>query len=95
MLPYKSLWQPFTAYYALVGCFIMTFVGGYPVFLKGAWDVPTFLFSYTMVAVFPVLFVGWKLVNKTRWLRADEVDLRKDLDEIEHYQDNFVPETPK
>lgn len=45
-LPYKGpLPQPFAAWYALVGCFIMTFVGGYTVFLPGSWDVPTFLFS--------------------------------------------------
>jgi amino acid permease len=34
-LPHKSFWQPFSAYYALTGCFIMTFVGGYTVFLPG------------------------------------------------------------
>lgn len=34
-LPHKSFWQPFCAYYALTGCFIMTFVGGYTVFLPG------------------------------------------------------------
>lgn len=35
LLPHKSFWQPFSAWYALVGCFIMTFVSGYTVFLKG------------------------------------------------------------
>jgi amino acid transporter len=34
-LPHKSVWQPFSAYYALTGCFIMTFIGGYTVFLPG------------------------------------------------------------
>lgn len=50
-LPYKGFWQPFAAYYGLTGTFIMTFVGGYPVFLKGYWDVPTFLFSYVPVFI--------------------------------------------
>lgn len=45
-LPYKGpLPQPFAAWFALVCTFIMTFVGGYTVFLPGQWDVPTFLFS--------------------------------------------------
>lgn len=45
-LPYKGpLPQPFAAWYGLVGCFIMTFVGGYTVFLPGNWSVPDFLFS--------------------------------------------------
>lgn len=44
-LPYKGFLQPYAAYYGLVGTFIMAFVGGYTVFLKGNWDIPTFLFS--------------------------------------------------
>jgi amino acid transporter len=34
-LPHKSFWQPFSAYYALTEFFIMTFGGGYTVFLPG------------------------------------------------------------
>jgi amino acid transporter len=44
-LPYTGILQPYAAYYALVTTFIMTFVGGYTVFLPGNWDVPSFLFS--------------------------------------------------
>lgn len=94
-LPFKGWGQPYIAWYALTGCFIMTFVGGYPVFLPGQWDIPTFLFSYTMIGVFPVLFIGWKLVKRTKWLKPDEVDLLRDLDEIEEYTRNYVPTPPK
>ena len=73
----------------------MVFVGGYPVFLPGKWNIPTFLFSYTMVAIFPILFVSWKYFKKTRWLKPEEVDLRKDVDEIEEYTRNYVPTPPK
>lgn len=89
-LPYKGWGQPFLAWYALVGCFTMTFVGGYTVFLPGKWNVPTFLFSYTMIFVFPVLFCVWKLLKKTTWLRAENVDLVKDVAEIESYTRNYV-----
>jgi amino acid transporter len=44
-LPYRAVLQPYAAWYGLVGCFVMAFVGGYAVFLPGKWDVPTFLFS--------------------------------------------------
>lgn len=73
----------------------MTFVGGYTVFLPGQWDVPTFLFSYAMIGVFPVLFVGWKLLKKTKWLKPEEVDLRKDVAEIEEYTRNYVERPPR
>ena len=94
-LPYKGILQPYLAYYALCGCFVMTFVGGYPVFLPGKWSVPTFLFSYTMIAVFPLLFWVWKLLKRTKWLKPEEVDLHRDVDEIEEYTRNYVPSPPK
>ncbi len=76
---------------------IMTFVGGYTVFLPGNWNVPNFLFSYLMVAVFPILFVFWKIFKKTTWRKPHEVDLapRELLDEIEAYEANYMPRVPK
>jgi amino acid transporter len=44
-LPYKAMFQPYAAWYAMICTFIMTFVGGYVVFLPGRWSIPTFLFS--------------------------------------------------
>ena len=73
----------------------MTFVGGYAVFLPGNWNVPTFLFSYMSIFVFPVLFFFWKVMKRTKWLRSEEVDLLKDLDEIEEYTRNYVEKPPK
>ena len=59
-------------------------------FLPGNWDIPTFLFSYTMIFVFPLLFVGWKVYRRTKWVGPHEADLRKDLDEVEEYTRSFV-----
>lgn len=46
-LPYKAWYMPYTAWYGFVGTFVMTFIGGYTVFLplEGYWNVPDFLFS--------------------------------------------------
>jgi amino acid transporter len=89
-LPYKGWYQPYLAYYALVGCFTMAFVSGYTVFLPRNWDVPTFLFSYTMIGVFPVLYFGWKFIKKTELRKPEDVDLVSGVAEIEEYTRNFV-----
>lgn len=64
--------------------------------MKGQWDVPTFLFSYLMIGVFPVIFVGWKLIKKTKWLKPEEVVLRtSEVDDIDEYTRNYVERLPK
>ncbi|KAF9014084.1 general amino acid permease AGP2 [Cyathus striatus] len=76
LLPHKSFWQPFCGYvlyYALTGTLIMAFVGGYTVFLPGRWDIPSFLFSYMMIFMVPVLFVFWKFWHKTSWHRLENI----------------------
>lgn len=48
-----------------------------------------------MIALCPILYVGWKLFKKTKIIRPENVDLQKDLDEIDEYQRNFVPTPSK
>ncbi|KAF7595426.1 hypothetical protein BBP40_006048 [Aspergillus hancockii] len=93
-LPYQSLGQPYIAYFALVCTTVMAFVGGYTVFLPGNWDVPTFFFSYTMIGVFPIIVIGWKLWHNTKFRKLEEIDLKTGLAEIEEYQRNLVPSPP-
>ncbi|KAF1970313.1 hypothetical protein BU23DRAFT_556976 [Bimuria novae-zelandiae CBS 107.79] len=88
-LPFRAPLMPFAAYYGFVGTFIMAFVGGYTVFLDDNWNVPDFLFAYMMIFTFPVLYLGWKLLKKTKVKKAHEVDLQEDLEEIEEYTRNF------
>lgn len=94
-LPYTSRFQPYLAYISLICTTTMAFVGGYEVFLPGKWDVASFFFSYTMIGVFPVLYVGWKIVHRTRFRRAEEVDLVSGVEEIDDYTRNYVDVKPR
>ncbi|OQD68116.1 hypothetical protein PENPOL_c003G10190 [Penicillium polonicum] len=94
-LPYRSWFQPYIAYVAFVCTTTMAFVGGYTVFLPGNWSIPTFLFSYTMIGVFPVIYFGWKFVHGTKFLKPEEVDLVTGVPEIEEYTRDFVVIPPK
>ena len=95
ILPYRSICQPYAAWLAMICCIVMAFLGGYPVFLPGNWDVPTFLFSYFMIFAFPVLFIGYKLVMRTKWRKGCEVDLKGEVEEIDEYTRNFVEILPR
>lgn len=49
------------------------------------------LFRYTMIGVFPLLFFGWKVLKRTKSHRPEEVDLVRNLDEIEEHEANYRP----
>lgn len=57
------------------------------------WEVAD-LYRYTMLAVFPALYIGYKVIHKTKILKPEEIDLVKDLDTIEDYERNYIPQPP-
>ncbi|KAJ6784529.1 hypothetical protein PWT90_06065 [Aphanocladium album] len=75
-LPYKGVLQPYASWYALVGTSLITLVLGYDVFIHGHWDTTKFFTSYTMVGLFPIAFVGWKLVFRTKYVKPGTADLQ-------------------
>ncbi|KAF8969708.1 general amino acid permease AGP2 [Flammula alnicola] len=92
-LPHKSFWQPFSQccrYYAFVGTFVMAFVGGYTVFMPGNWDVPSFLFSYAMIGIVPVLFAYWKIRYRTKWQKLETMTFfEKERMVVDQYEDEI------
>lgn len=48
-----------------------------------------------MVGVFPILYFGYKFIHKTHIHKPEEVDLQRDVAEIEEYQRNYIPTPPK
>ncbi|KAJ7022572.1 general amino acid permease AGP2 [Mycena alexandri] len=86
-LPHRSAWQPFCAYYAFTASFAMCFIAGYAVFLPGHWNAITFVFSYALFVILPVIFFAWKFVRRTQWRIPSEVDFfTTERAEVEAYE---------
>ncbi|KAF4232401.1 hypothetical protein CNMCM8980_004877 [Aspergillus fumigatiaffinis] len=54
------------------------------------WSVSNFFSNYTMQLVAPCPFFGWKLVKKTRYIRAHEVDLVWQRPGIDAYENSVT-----
>ncbi|KAH3661747.1 hypothetical protein OGAPHI_005925 [Ogataea philodendri] len=83
---FKAWGQPYISIAAAIAIICMIGVQGYEVFLPGGWSVETFLFSYLMVFIDIALFVGWKLLKRTKYINPMDVDLVSGLDEIEAHE---------
>lgn len=68
-------------------CLIVLFYG-YSSFTP--WDVSTFFTYYTMLILAPILFIGWKLVHRTKFVKSTEADLVWEAPVIDAYEASFV-----
>ncbi|CAI7673730.1 unnamed protein product [Penicillium pancosmium] len=85
---YYAWLQPGCAYIGLVWMVIVTILYGYPSYKP--WDVQTFWSDYTMQIVIPPLFLIWKLLKKTKFIKAHEADLVWERPLIDAYEASFV-----
>ncbi|EMF09527.1 uncharacterized protein SEPMUDRAFT_151508 [Sphaerulina musiva SO2202] len=87
-LPYTGYLQPYCAYFGLVWMFIVTCIYGYTSYLP--WNVSNFFSNYTMQLFIPPLFLIWKLIHKTKWIKSAEADLVWDRPIIDAYEETFL-----
>ncbi|KAI6914892.1 hypothetical protein KC318_g323 [Hortaea werneckii] len=90
-LPYFAWYQPWCAYIGLAWMLFIIFFYGYSSFRP--WDVGIFFQHYTMVILDPILFIVWKLLKRTKWLKPHEVDLVWEKPEIDEYEEELPPYT--
>ncbi|KAK6543136.1 hypothetical protein TWF694_007056 [Orbilia ellipsospora] len=74
-LPFRAWGQPYTAWAGLFFFSIIILFNGFYVFCKGHWKVQDFITAYIGIPIFFGLFFFWKLIKRTKWKKASEVDL--------------------
>ena len=92
-LPYRGFLQPYAAWYALFGTCTMGLVLGYEVFVTDNWDITMFFTRYTMIGLFPLAVIVWKLLRRTTYVRPGTADvaLGSTKGEIDLYEELYEP----
>lgn len=83
-LPYKAFWQPWLSWYGIGFNILIIFTQGFTSFMP--WNTSDFFVAYVSVILFTVLYVGHKLITKSKFVKSIEADLitgRKDADAVE------------
>ncbi|KAF4951298.1 hypothetical protein FSARC_12947 [Fusarium sarcochroum] len=87
--PYYGYFQPYGAYIALTIQFIIVLAYGYYAF-RPKFDVEVFFQNYSMQILAVLLFSGWKIFKKTKYIRPHEVDLVWDRPQLDAYEATFT-----
>jgi len=93
-LPYTGWFQPYSAYIAVTFLSIVVCCYGYSVYRPGGWDTGTWFSFYTMLVIAPINFLVWKLVKKTKFVKAAECDLQWELPAIQRHEDDCEGDAP-
>lgn len=74
----------------LITMSVTVIIYGYSVFMPGWWDIGTFFSFYTMVFACIVLFLFWKVVKRTKFVKSHEADLVWERPIIDAYEAAYV-----
>ncbi|KAL7923083.1 amino acid permease/ SLC12A domain-containing protein [Trichoderma austrokoningii] len=86
--PYVGWGQPYCAIIAFVVQLMV--VGGYGYMSFVPWSVSSFFRNYTMQILAPILFIFWKVVKRTKFVKPSEVDLVWQRPTIDAYEANLI-----
>ncbi|PPJ56923.1 hypothetical protein CBER1_02261 [Cercospora berteroae] len=87
-LPYTGWLQPWCAYFGLAWMFTVCCIYGYTSYLP--WSTSTFFSNYTMQLFIPPLFIIWKLIHKTKWVKSEDADLVWERPVVDAYEQTFI-----
>ncbi|ODO11063.1 hypothetical protein I350_01665 [Cryptococcus amylolentus CBS 6273] len=79
-LPYASVinYRALAAWFALIWCSLILFFSGWSNFLKidgeSNWSTSGFITNYMPVWLYPMWWIGYKLVKKSKFVRSNEMD---------------------
>ncbi|EXJ61658.1 hypothetical protein A1O7_02087 [Cladophialophora yegresii CBS 114405] len=85
-LPYKSPLQPFLAYFAVCFCTIVAIFNGYDCFFPGRFSAKSFIPPYIDIPIFATLFIGYKVVKRTKFVKLSEMDLWSGKAEVDRLE---------
>lgn len=93
-LPYKAMWQPWFSWYGIGFNILIILTQGFTSFIP--WNTSDFFVAYISVILFVVLYVGHKIITKSKFVPSQEVDLvtgRKEVDEMYADREDVEPTT--
>ncbi|KEF57917.1 AAT family amino acid transporter [Exophiala aquamarina CBS 119918] len=74
-LPFKSRFQPYTAWFALCFFAMIIVFNGWEIFTTGKWDVQDFITSYIGIPIYFGTYLLWKFWKRTSIVKPAEADL--------------------
>ncbi|VDB94649.1 unnamed protein product [Peniophora sp. CBMAI 1063] len=90
-LVYHSILQPGLAIWGFFWTTIFILIDGFEVFFPGQWNTSDFLVAYINIPLFFALFIGWKVIKRTKFWHTHEMDFWRGIPTLEETEEPEVP----
>jgi amino acid transporter len=94
-LPFKSPFQPFLACFAIVFSLTVAFFNGFDAFFPGHFSAKTFIPPYIDIPIFACLFLGYKLLKRTKFVKVEDMDFWSGKEEIDRLESLWEEPKPR
>jgi amino acid transporter len=74
-LVFKSPFQPYTAWFALIYFAMIILFNGFHIFTKGKFTVQDFITAYIGIPIYFTLYLIWKIWKRPAFIKAEETDI--------------------
>lgn len=88
LFPYCGWFQPWSGYLGTAWMITIVFTYGYSSFAP--FSVGSFFSYYTMLILAPINFIAWKLIKKTKFVKASQADLVWERPIVDAYEESFL-----
>jgi amino acid transporter len=92
-LPFKTAFQPYLAYFAAIFSATIALFNGFDAFFPGKFSAKSFIPPYIDIPIFAGLFLGYKLVKKTKFVKVQDMDFWSGKEDIDRQESMW--EVPK
>lgn len=94
-LPFKSPFQPFMACFALLFSSTVAFFNGFDAFFPGHFSAKSFIPPYIDIPIFGCLFLGYKIIKRTKFVKIEDMDLWSGKEEADQLESMWEEPKPR
>lgn len=84
-VPVRARWGLPAAWYTIIAVGFTCIFQGYGIMSPSTFDGLTFFFDYAAIFIFVGIFLVWKLLKRTAFVRPSEADLHRGTRELDAY----------
>lgn len=94
-LPFRAPFQPYLAWFSCLFSSIVALFNGFDCFFPGKFSAKSFVPPYIDIPIFACLFLGYKIIYKTKFVKLEEMDFFSGKEEADQLEATWEEPKPR